>query len=151
MPNASPPPAAATIETHPEACTMITIANSIEMLRPPVIEFGVGTLEKLNRWRAARKLRRTLIVADAFNGSRATILNLGDDVEVFGGVVPEPDIPCLETALAAARGYAPDLVVGFGGGSAMDIAKLVAVLCNSSQTLAEDPAQKILLVERRRH
>ncbi len=50
---------------------------------------------------------------------------------------PEPDIPNLQAALALAEQVKPELVVGFGGGSAMDLAKLVAVLPGSGQTIHE--------------
>lgn len=39
----------------------------------------------------------------------------------------EPDSDNLALVLRAARGAAPDLVVGFGGGSVMDLAMLVSV------------------------
>ncbi len=64
-------------------------------------------------------------------------LGLPGDIGVFGRVAPEPDIPNFEAAIAAARAHKPDLIVGFGGGSAMDIAKLVAALLDGGQTLAE--------------
>ncbi|MFP5473623.1 MAG: iron-containing alcohol dehydrogenase, partial [Gammaproteobacteria bacterium] len=48
---------------------------------------------------------------------------------------PEPDVPNLEQAVAMAEAVKPQLVVGFGGGSAMDLAKLVAVLPGSGQTI----------------
>ena len=56
---------------------------------------------------------------------------------VFGEVKPEPDIPNLDQAVALAERLQLDLVVGFGGGSAMDLAKLVAVLPGSEQTIHE--------------
>jgi CheY-like chemotaxis protein len=52
-------------------------------------------------------------------------------------VKPEPDIPNLEKALALAEAARPELVIGFGGGSAMDLAKLVAVLPGSGQGIHE--------------
>ena len=54
---------------------------------------------------------------------------------VFGEVSFEPDIATLEAAFAAAAQAEPDLVVGFGGGSAMDLAKLVAVLSGGGQAI----------------
>jgi alcohol dehydrogenase class IV len=56
-------------------------------------------------------------------------------VTVFGTVKPEPDMPNLAAAMALAEATEPQLVVGFGGGSAMDLSKLVAVLAGSGQTL----------------
>jgi alcohol dehydrogenase class IV len=80
---------------------------------------------------------RTLVVADAFNARRVDVLELAGEVAVFGEVEPEPSVPNLEKLLAAAEAARPDLVVGFGGGSAMDLAKLAAVLPGSGQTLAD--------------
>ena len=57
--------------------------------------------------------------------------------KVFGEVKPEPDLPNLEKAVAMAKEVKPDLVVGFGGGSAMDLAKLVAVMCTSDVPFAD--------------
>lgn len=40
----------------------------------------------------------------------------------------EPDLPMLETALIKARAVAPEVVVGYGGGAAIDLAKALAAL-----------------------
>ena len=70
------------------------------------------------------------------NAARLDVLGLGN-VELFGEVKPEPDLPNLEAAVAAAKAAQADAVIGFGGGSAMDLAKLVAVLVASEKTLRE--------------
>jgi alcohol dehydrogenase class IV len=49
----------------------------------------------------------------------------------------EPTVPELDVALQAAREFAADGVVGLGGGSAMDVAKLVAALLDGKQPFAE--------------
>ena len=40
----------------------------------------------------------------------------------------EPDLPMLEAALAGARAFAPDVVIGLGGGAVLDLAKALAGL-----------------------
>lgn len=114
---------------------MPDLASPIELLRPPSIEFGSGTVAAVGRWATAKRARRTLVVSDAFNAGRVDVLGLPGEVVVFGEVKPEPDIPNLDKALALAERTKPDLVVGFGGGSAMDLAKLVAVLPGSGQNI----------------
>jgi len=116
---------------------MNTLSMPISMIRPPVIEFGVGTAERLGVWAAQRKYRRILVISDAFNASRTNLLGLAGDVTVFGEVRAEPDIEDLAGVLAAADQANAELIVGFGGGSAMDLAKLAAVLSGSRQTLAD--------------
>ncbi len=49
-------------------------------------------------------------------------------VEVFPGGEPEPSLRAAEACTAAARQFKPDVVVGLGGGSNLDLAKITAVL-----------------------
>lgn len=107
----------------------------IEILSPPILRFGSGLASSLGAWARERGLVRILVVADAFNAGRVGLLDLPGTVEVFGTVQPEPDIPNLQALLAVAGAARPDLVVGFGGGSAMDLAKLAAVLPGSGQSI----------------
>lgn len=113
---------------------MNPLAARIPLLLPPV-EFGTGALDTVAAFARERGLKRPMVVADAFNAQRVAMLGLSGEVTLFGEVVPEPDVPNLDKALALARAAQPDLIVGFGGGSAMDLAKLVAVLTLGSQTI----------------
>jgi alcohol dehydrogenase class IV len=58
-------------------------------------------------------------------------------VKQFTDVLADPPEHIILEALAAAREHQTELVIGLGGGSSMDVAKLVAVLTASSQSLAE--------------
>ncbi|WP_339488747.1 iron-containing alcohol dehydrogenase [Pseudomonas sp. EL_65y_Pfl2_R95] len=59
--------------------------------------------------------------------------------EVFDQVVADPPEAIVLAAVAQARALQAELIVGFGGGSSMDVAKLVALLAHpqSSQQLSE--------------
>lgn len=114
---------------------MADIATLIELLRPSTIEFGSGAVASVSRFMRERGLARPLVVADRYNAARVALLDLPGEVAVFGDVKPEPDIPNLEAALKLAERAKADVVIGFGGGSAMDLAKLVAVLPGSGQTI----------------
>ena len=109
--------------------------DPIEIQRPPVLRFGSGLAPKVGAWAREQGFARILVVADTFNARRVDLLALPGNVTVFGTVKPEPDIPNLDDLLRAADAAQPDLVVGFGGGSAMDLAKLAAVLPSSGQNL----------------
>ncbi len=50
------------------------------------------------------------------------------EVKVFDGGQPEVDRQTIERAAAVAQAYAPDVVVGLGGGSNLDLSKAVAIL-----------------------
>ena len=115
---------------------MTALHSPIEMQRPAVVRFGAGQVETLAPWLAAAEVRRPFVVADKVNAARVDILGQANPV-VCGEVKPEPDLPNLEAAVEAARAAGADAVIGLGGGSAMDLAKLVAVLATSSKSLAE--------------
>lgn len=116
---------------------MASLDSPITIIRPQLIEFGLRTAGKLGKWAFDRGYGRIFVVADAFNAGRIDVLELQGDVTVFADVTPEPDIANLDRLLSAAAAARPDLVVGFGGGSAMDLAKLAAVLAGSDQELRD--------------
>jgi len=115
---------------------MLTLQHPIEMQRPGLVRFGAGQVETLAAWLAAAGARRPFVVADKVNAARLDLLGL-KDATLFGEVKPEPDLPNLEVAVAAAKAADCDAVIGFGGGSAMDLAKLVAVLATSELRLPD--------------
>jgi alcohol dehydrogenase len=86
--------------------------------------------------------RRALIVTDAgflrtglLEPARASLAAQGLAVRTFSNVVADPPEHIVMEAVGCAREHEADLVIGFGGGSSMDVAKLVAVLAGSEQAL----------------
>ena len=111
------------------------LLTPIVIERPPAIEFGPGLAADVGAFARTRGCSRPLVVSDAFNAGRVEVLGIPGNPAVFGAVRPEPDVPNLDALLTMAEEAKPDLVVGFGGGSAMDLAKLAAVLPGSSQSI----------------
>ncbi|MES2161431.1 MAG: iron-containing alcohol dehydrogenase [Pseudomonadota bacterium] len=86
--------------------------------------------------------RRALLVTDpGFLGTglveapAASLRAAGLAVEVYSKVVADPPEQVVLDAVTAARKHRADLVIGLGGGSSMDVAKLIAVLAGSDQPL----------------
>ncbi len=66
----------------------------------------------------------------------ATSLKSADiQVSIFSDVVADPPEAVVQKAVADARAARVDMVIGLGGGSSMDVAKLIAVLAGSDQEL----------------
>jgi alcohol dehydrogenase class IV len=61
----------------------------------------------------------------------------GIDVHVYADVVADPPEAVVLQAIAFAMAHDIDLVIGLGGGSSMDVAKLVAVLAGSGQPITQ--------------
>lgn len=61
----------------------------------------------------------------------------GLEIATFTEVLADPPDSNVHAALQLAREFGADGVIGFGGGSSMDVAKLVAFLMKSSQSLAD--------------
>ncbi|MFC7050889.1 iron-containing alcohol dehydrogenase [Emcibacter nanhaiensis] len=56
---------------------------------------------------------------------------------VFSGVLADPSENVVDAAVEEARTQDADVIVGFGGGSSMDVAKLVAILSPGEQKLQD--------------
>ena len=57
---------------------------------------------------------------------RTPLVDAGLDVDVFDGGEPEPSVESALRTLERARRYQPDFIMGLGGGSNMDLAKVTA-------------------------
>jgi len=111
------------------------LSRPISLHLPRRFEVGSGAAARLGDWAAG--FSRVLVIAQPVTRPRVEKLGLKGTITIFTGVHPEPKDTDLAEALDAARGCRPDLVVGLGGGSVMDVAKLVAVLWDSDQSLAD--------------
>ena len=69
-----------------------------------------------------------LVKAGMIGGALASLARAKVQVTVFSDVQADPPEHVVEAAVAAARKAGVDGVVGFGGGSSLDSAKLVALL-----------------------
>lgn len=65
------------------------------------------------------------------------IKKAGLDVWIFSDVVADPPEEMILNAVKEAKQQKIDAVVSVGGGSSMDTAKLISVLCNTDQPLSE--------------
>ncbi|MBD3894556.1 iron-containing alcohol dehydrogenase [Halomonas sp. ML-15] len=104
---------------------------------------GAGALARLPELCLAHQARSALMVTDA--GIAATGLVdtlttlLGDDLPVTPFIAPpgEPTLATVDAGTEAARSLDAPLVIGLGGGTALDIAKLVAALAASPGAMAD--------------
>jgi alcohol dehydrogenase class IV len=98
--------------------------------------FGRGAvLEIADIVRRIGRGRRAMIVTDAplvktgiVDAVRTPLRRDDCEVEVFDGGAPEPPVAVAEAAIEAARKFKPDVLIGLGGGSNMDLAKVAATV-----------------------
>jgi alcohol dehydrogenase len=109
-----------------------------------VVEYGAARrLGALLRERH-RELTRLVLVTDRFlnqSGLIAPALDSlashGWETTVIDDVIADPPDHVVLDATQRAKDSGAQIVVGLGGGSSMDVAKLIAVLCASAQPLTE--------------
>lgn len=108
------------------------------------IVFGTGSFKKLAEHVQALQGRRPLIVLDknlaaaGFSKTVADVLDgSGLKVSFFEEAEPEPRLELADEGARAAQRGKCDLVVGIGGGSAMDLAKAVAAVAGNKGKAAD--------------
>lgn len=109
---------------------------------PPRVICADGESERLGDLLREFGVSRPLVVTDRgiveaglLEPMLAELRTLGLDVTVFSDVLADPSTSCVEAAVAVALATGADGVIGFGGGSSLDVAKLVALLSRSGETL----------------
>lgn len=97
------------------------------------VTFGVGAVEELGDVIQSLDGDRVLVITDegvAEAGPLAKVTDQFDEVHpaIFDTVVPEPPLSVFKNALARAEAFEPDVIIGLGGGSPMDVAKTTAIV-----------------------
>lgn len=97
--------------------------------------FGAGSVELLGLSLARRKLLRVLIVTDPvlvaagiLDRVRKPLVSAGIHVETFDGGEAEPSVRVALEAIERAHRTQPAAIVGLGGGSNMDLAKITSAV-----------------------
>ena len=105
---------------------------------------GPGTSGQLGEMAATMGIRRLFIVTDPgsiqFGLLDAAVESLNANniaLHIYSDIVADPPESVVMSAVYAAQDFGCDAVIGFGGGSSMDVAKLLAVLIAGEQPLAD--------------
>lgn len=104
---------------------------------PRTIRIGAGVLAELPEVLAQNGLSRPLLVTDAWieqsgllGRVQALLAKAGLPSRAFTGVVPDPTVAAIEAGCAFLAEGSHDCVIGLGGGSPIDSAKMIAVKGN---------------------
>ncbi len=99
------------------------------------LTFGPGAVEQLPDLLAPLQVNRTLLITDqvlASAGVNERVIHVlqaaGLTVEVFDEGEAEPSINAARKAVECANATRPDCIIGLGGGSNMDLAKITAAV-----------------------
>ncbi len=96
---------------------------------PTQIVFGVGALQELPRRLTELGVHRPLVVTDAGLVATSSFRRFeavaASRWQIFSGVHPNPSVADVEAATAAFQSGQCDAVIALGGGSALDVGKVI--------------------------
>ena len=109
---------------------------------PTPIKFGPGARKLVAAHLVEQGLKRPLIVTDKALGALPVLAEfsshlVGLDVAVFSGVFGNPTCSQVMHGAAAYKAHNADCVIGFGGGAALDVAKVVGVAATHEGDILE--------------
>lgn len=116
--------------------------KAITLLQPQKIVFGTGCIQTLvDDYKQLGKQRLFVLTAPPIRplieDALAELTAAGISIEVYDQVMAEPTLNDFNRILEYARQFDADSVVGIGGGSVLDVAKLVAAFAKSEQQAAD--------------
>ena len=121
---------------------------------PPKIYFKRGSTDLALREYEGKK--RAFIITDRFlfdSGAVRAVTDvfeeMGTDFQIFFDVKPDPTLETAEQALSMVRTYQPDLIVALGGGSPMDVGKIIWLMYEHPETNFEDISMRFMDIRKR--
>lgn len=103
-----------------------------------------GGLSKLPEFCAAHDMKNIIIITDQglvdtgiIGRAEAYLKAAGVTVSIASNIEADPPVHVVKEAVESAKDNGVDGIIGIGGGSSMDTAKLVALLCCSDEKLED--------------
>ena len=103
------------------------------------ILFGVGAVEKIGAEAQLLKGKKVLVITDSgviqaglLEGVEKSLQAANIPFALFDGVEPDPRIEVVEKSVEKAKKEGIDLIIGLGGGSSLDIAKVTSIMITNS-------------------
>ena len=116
--------------------------KAITLLQPQKIVFGTGCIETFVEDYKKLGLQRLFVltappIRPLIEEPLETLRKAGISIEIFQNILAEPTVNDFKAILEVAREFKADSVVGIGGGSVLDVTKLVAAFLNSDQQVED--------------
>ena len=116
--------------------------KAITLLQPQKIVFGTGCIQTFVDDYKKMGLQRLFVltappIRPLIEEPLADLQAAGVSIEVFQDIVAEPTVNDFKKVLEAARQFKADSVAGIGGGSVLDVTKLVAAFVHSGQQVED--------------
>ena len=116
--------------------------KAITLLQPQKIVFGTGCIETFTEDYKKMGLQRLMVltappILPLIEEPLASLKAAGVSIEIFQNILAEPTVNDFKAILQVARDFKADSVVGIGGGSVLDVTKLVAAFINSDQQVED--------------
>jgi alcohol dehydrogenase class IV len=126
----------------PSSSTMQNPGRSISLQLPRKLAFGAHCLDSAPDWIAGLDPDAVLVVTSPQVRHLcaplvAALRAQGRGAELWDEIHAEPHVNDLARGLDAARALGAGVIVGLGGGSVMDVAKLIAALADGRQQIGE--------------
>ena len=116
--------------------------KQITLLQPQKIVFGTGCIQTLVEDYKKMGLQRLFVltappIRPLIEDTLTELKGAGVSIEVFQDIVAEPTVNDFKKILEVTRQFKADSVVGVGGGSVLDVTKLIAAFINSDQQVED--------------
>lgn len=116
--------------------------KGIVLLQPGKIVFGTGCMEQFCKDYLAMGFKRLFIltapvIRPMLADMEKTLTDRGISIKYYDDIKQEPSVNDFKKTLKEAREFKADSVIGVGGGSVLDLSKLVATLIDSDQQIED--------------